>query len=258
MPVNDRSGFDVVRYAHAGTVRAVETDSGPVEGADGILHGHFSVFNRWYEIDSPWEGHFLERIAPGTFTDTFAADVQRCWFEHGYSTTLDHHSLGRILTLREDDIGALYEVELFSGLPRFFVEGLAAGEYGASFRMRITAESVDEDPGRSDHNPNGLPEVTITRVTCPEFGPVSIGASPHATAALRCGTDNFYEAMRSRDPEQFERCRSAAGLAPIAHVDVESDARGAGGDDANSNTSNANPTQWARAAALALDLMESR
>lgn len=224
--MRDRAGFDVVRYAPAGTVRAEDADT--ETGPEGVLYGHFSVFDRWYEIDSPWEGHFMERVAPGTFTDTFAEDVQRCWFEHGYSSILDHASLGKIERLEEDSTGAYYEVRLFPGLPEFFVEGLRAGEYGASFRMRILGEEINEEPGPSDHNPRGLPEVTITKVRCPEFGPVSIGASPFATANLRCGTDDFYQAMRGRDPEGFTRARLAAGLDDLT-VPVESAPGGAGG-----------------------------
>lgn len=225
--LRDRSLFDVVRYAPAGAVRA--TPAGTEDGPEGVLFGHFSVFNRWYEIDSPWEGNFLERVAPGTFTQTFAEDTQRCWFQHGYSSILDKMSLGAIEALREDEVGAYYEVRLFGGLPQTLVEGLAAGEYGASFRMRILEETVNADPGVSADNPKGLPEVTIQRVSCPEFGPVSIGASPYATANLRCGTDDFYDALRSRDVDQWTRAARAAGLEIPT---VEASTEGAAGGDA--------------------------
>jgi len=234
--MRDRSTFDVVRYAPAGRVRTMHPDGedpGPDEDhpaeLEGVLYGHFSVFDRWYEIDSMWEGHFLERVAPGAFAETFANDTQRCWFEHGYSAVLDRMSLGAVEVLTEDEIGAYYEVRLFSGLPQVFVEGLAAGEYGASFRMRILAETVDSDPGVSDHNPKGLPEVTIERVSCPEFGPVSIGASPYATANLRCGTDRFYDELRSRDADAWNRARAAAGLGTDRTVGA--DARGSAGGE---------------------------
>lgn len=226
--MRDRRGFDVVRYAPAGTLRA-DDPAAATDEPEGVLFGHFSVFNRWYEIDSAWEGNFLERIAPGTFADTFAEDVQRCWFEHGYSAILDRASLGKIERLEEDETGAYYEVRLFNGLPAFFVEGLAAGEYGASFRMRITGETVVAEPKVSAENPKGLPEVTITAVRCPEFGPVSIGASPFATANLRCGTDTFYETMRGHDPEGFTRARIAAGLDQIPTVESVPGGTGGGG-----------------------------
>jgi phage head maturation protease len=31
------------------------------------VSGHFAVFNRWTEIDSLFEGQFMERFAPGSF-----------------------------------------------------------------------------------------------------------------------------------------------------------------------------------------------
>lgn len=227
MTIRDRKGFDVVRYAPAGAVRAADGEQ--ADGPEGVLFGHFSAFNRAYEIDSPWEGNFIERIAPGTFVETFEQDVQRCWFEHGTSAVLDHLSLGKIERLEEDEVGAYYEVRLFDGLPQAFVEGLRAGEYGASFRMRITGEQINSDPGVSEDNPKGLPEVTITSVRCPEFGPVSIGASPFATASLRCGTDAFYESMRSRDPEAYARVRQAARLDEFPAVEAAVvDAAGSG------------------------------
>lgn len=238
MTIRDRSGFDVVRYAPAGAVRAAEGEE--TDGPEGVLFGHFSAFNRFYEIDSPWEGNFLERIAPGTFAETFEQDVQRCWFEHGYSAILDRLSLGAIERLEEDKTGAYYEVRLFDGLPVAFVEGLRAGEYGASFRMRITGETIDSEPGVSEHNPKGLPEVTITSVRCPEFGPVSIGASPFATANLRCATDDYYEALRGRDLEAWARARTAAGLEQ--DLTVEADAEGAAGGD-SSNTPQPEPAR---------------
>lgn len=238
--LRDRSGFDIVRYADAPALRNPTVDperladqSGNEVPLDGILTGHFSVFNRWYEIDSYWEGNFMERIAPGAFETTFAEDVQRCWFEHGHSSTLSRMSLGSIDTLREDNVGAFYEVRLFDGLPRMFLDGLAAGEYGASFRMRIIAEQINQDPGVSAHNPKGIPEVTITEVRCLEFGPVSIGASPFATANLR-GSDHYYEQLRTADPDAHQRARAAADTQdltdPGADPDTQSGAGGPGED----------------------------
>ena len=37
----------------------------------GTLTGHFAVFSQWTEFNSPFEGRFLEQIAPGAFTKTF-------------------------------------------------------------------------------------------------------------------------------------------------------------------------------------------
>lgn len=234
MLLRDRKLFDIVRLAPAGTVRAATEEPPAAEPPDtategDVLYGHFSVFNRWYEIDSYWEGNFMERVAPGTFTQTFDEDQQRCWFEHGHSMILDRLSLGTIDDLREDDVGAYYEVGLFNGLPPVLLEGLRAGQYGASFRMRILEETINSDPGVSKDNPKGLPEVTIERVQCPEFGPVSLGASPDATANLRSGTDTFYEQLRSRDAELWARTARVAGMPLDTIPTAGADTRGAAG-----------------------------
>ena len=120
------------------------------------LHGHFAVFNRWAEIDSLFEGHFLERIAPGAFAHTFAADreAMRVTFQHGRDPYLGDKPLGPIETLREDRVGALYEVPLLdTHYAAELVPGLRAGTYGASFRFRVLRQEIDEEPGRLGAQP---------------------------------------------------------------------------------------------------------
>jgi phage head maturation protease len=39
--------------------------------------GHFARFNQWTEIDSAFEGRFMQRIAPGAFVRTFKNDRPR-------------------------------------------------------------------------------------------------------------------------------------------------------------------------------------
>jgi hypothetical protein len=58
-----------------------EPDKGGV--SEPTLFGHFAVFNEWTEIDSMFEGHFLERIAPGAFKKTFREQQQKVLFQHG-------------------------------------------------------------------------------------------------------------------------------------------------------------------------------
>lgn len=229
--LRDRTKFDIVRFAPAALAlrepAEAATDPGP-----GVLFGHFSVFNRWYEIDSMWEGNFLEQVAPGTFTQTFREDAQQCQISHGRSQVGDW-PIGSAADgcPREDKTGAYYEVDLFDGVPELALAGIRAGLWGSSFRMRILEETVNAEPGESDHNPKGLPEVTIQRVRCPEYGPCPMGASPFATASLR-STDDYYEALRSADPEAFERARSAAGI----DLTGQPDARSAGGGGGNTPT----------------------
>lgn len=241
--VRDRTGIDLVRFAPAAPRLRAEPEDPPAgeesEAGAGTLFGHFSVFDSWYEIDSYWEGNFIESVAPGAFAKTFADDVQRCWFEHGYSSVLGSMTLGTNERLEEDDIGAAYEVALFDGLPTVLLAGLRAGVYGASFRFRIMEQTIDEEPGVSDHNPKGLPEVRLLRLQVPEFGPVSIGASPAATANLR-STDRFYEAMRSHDPSRWADAARRAGIGAPDDLPVGASTVGAaGGEQATPNTSRA-------------------
>lgn len=51
------------------------------------LSGYFARFDEWAEINSKFEGHFLERVAPGRFARTIAEDRAkiRLLLEHGAS-----------------------------------------------------------------------------------------------------------------------------------------------------------------------------
>jgi hypothetical protein len=121
--------------------------------------------------------------------------------------------LGPIAVLDERSDGPHYEVPLFdTSYNRDLLPGLKAGVYGASMRMRVLADSWDDDPGKSAANPDGLPERTITRMKVPEFGPVTFGANPGATAGIRSATDEFYGRLAGVDPPAFADAVRAAGL----------------------------------------------
>lgn len=175
-----------------------ETDGvpgGQVEEAN-TLKGHFAVFNSPTIIDSYYEGRFVEIIAPGAFTKTFAEsrDAIRVLLQHGYDPAVGDKPIATISDLREDEIGAYYECELLDGLDPLVVAGLRAGQYGASFRFKVMREEWDEDPGDSDFNPDGLPLRTIKEVATKEFGPCTFGAYSDATSEM-CA-----EGMRTLDP----------------------------------------------------------
>jgi HK97 family phage prohead protease len=189
----------------------VRARSGVEMRADGdglpTLFGHFAVFSRWTTIDSWYEGRFLEQIAAGAFAETFREDrdTLKVLFDHGHDPTLGNKPLGPISDLREDKVGGYYEVPLIDTdyNRNFIVPAVEAGLLGASFRFEVTGESWDEEPGTSDHNPKGLPERTITKVSLREFGPVTFPAYPDGTTAgLRSLTDHYIEhALRALDPD---------------------------------------------------------
>lgn len=160
-----------------------------------VMAGHFAVFDQWTEISSFFEGRFLERFQQGAFKKTFSEnrDGMRALFQHGYDPQVGDKPLGPIEVLEEQERGAYYEVPLLdAGYVRDLVlPGLRAGLYGASFRFSVVKEEINNKPERSDHNPEGLPERTVTEAKVREFGPVTFPAYAGATAGLRSMTDEF-------------------------------------------------------------------
>lgn len=192
-------------------LRAAET------GTAGIMHGHFARFNEPTEIDSWFEGRFIEQIAPGAFRKTIREnrDRLRVQFDHGYDTYVGSAPLGAIVDLREDDEGVPYEVALLDTdyvrdriLP--MLEGRAldgtmhGSQLGASFRMRVMKDVWDRTGKKTDTNPEGLPVRTIKETALYEFGPVVFPAYSTATAGVRSLTDHFLErrVARSGRPAQ--------------------------------------------------------
>lgn len=174
-----------------------------------VMTGHFAVFNEWTEIDSMWEGNFLERFAPGSFKKTFSENRQsiRPLFQHGFDPTIGDKPLGPVEELREDNIGGYYEVPLLdAGYVRNEVlPGLEAGLYGCSFRFRVVREEINEEPGISTHNPKGLPERTVTEAKVSEFGPVTFPYYPSATAGIRSLSDEMIALRFKKDPDRLDQ-----------------------------------------------------
>lgn len=202
------------------------------DGGMPTLTGHFAVFNQWTEINSWLEGRFMERLAPGAFRKTFREnrDGIKVLFQHGRDPQIGDKPLGPIAALREEDVGAYYEVPLLdTAYVRDLIPGLEAGLYGASFRFSVMREEIVQNPKKSAHNPEGIPERTIREARVSEFGPVTFPAYPEATAGVRSLTDRFVgldAALLARlDEETQRRLRDAlsggdAGL--MGHLAVES------------------------------------
>jgi HK97 family phage prohead protease len=218
--------LDLVRalpaQAHPTEVRAAKDDSGSL----GRLVVRFSPFDTWYEINSVYEGRFLERTVPGAFTKTMqeSRDSIRVQFDHGHDTAVGSRVLGKVADLREDEDGAVLEADLFdTSYNRDLLPGLQANAYGSSFRFRAIKDSWTDDPGRSEHNPDGIPERTLTEVRMFEAGPVVFGASPTASAGMRSMTDAFWERERSRAAspqveELLARARELRAPKTVVHV----------------------------------------
>lgn len=200
---------NLVRACSTGlALRLVREDDAPEPTTEArdmpTLYGHFTRFDEWTEIDSFWEGNFMERVAPGAFKKTFRESTPKVLFQHGSDPQIGDKPLGAPNVLREEGSGPYYEVPLLdTSYNRDLVPGLEAGLYGASFRFSVMREEWDEEPGVSDHNPTGMPERTIKEVRCPEFGPVTFPAYGGATAGVRSMTDEFIVARATRQPERL-------------------------------------------------------
>jgi HK97 family phage prohead protease len=155
------------------------------------LFGYFLRFNEWTQIESVFEGCFMECVAPGAATRTLAVDGAsiRILFNHGFDPTIGEKPLTKP-DLAEDRTGVLYEGEMFdTSYNRDLAPLLEAGVLGASFRFNVVQELWNESPGASPHNPSGLPERTLTEIGISEGGPVTFPAYAGATAGVRSTTD---------------------------------------------------------------------
>jgi HK97 family phage prohead protease len=183
-----------------------------------VLELEFSRFGVWYEIDSFWEGRFLERTQRGAFRKTIAerGSQMKVLFNHGFDFNIGDKVLGVPEVLEERETSPYAAVPLLdTSYNRDLVPGLRAGAYGSSFMFEVLGESWNREPEKSEHNPEGLPERTITEVRLFEAGPVTWPANPEATAGLRSasGTDWLMERLAERDPDRREeQVRSWAGF----------------------------------------------
>ena len=151
-----------------------------------ILAVKFALFNRWTEIDSPIEGHFLERIAPGAFKKSISENLKniRAILSHGKDPSLGETVLGQVQSIQESTEDAVGRVSLFRSVPALLLDGLRAGVYGASFRGLPIKSQFNYRPGPSSHNPDGIPEVTRTEIRLKDIGPTPFAAYSETNARL--------------------------------------------------------------------------
>lgn len=194
--------LEVVRAI--GTAARAQRAAGDDPAAMPTMDVRFSPFGAWYEIDSFWEGKFLERTVHGAFAKTISENLRnvKVLFNHGFDPQVGDKVLGPIDSLREESDSPVGVVPLFdTTYNRDLVPGLEAGVYGSSFRFQVIRDEWNDEPGTSEHNPAGIPERTIKEVRLLEFGPVTFPANPSATSGVRSMTDDYYERLRARDPQ---------------------------------------------------------
>jgi HK97 family phage prohead protease len=155
------------------------------------LFGYFLRFNEWTEIQSVYEGNFMECATNGAAARTLAedGDAIRILFNHGFDPTIGEKPLTKP-DLAEDTNGVRYEGRMFdTDYCRELVPALEAGVLGASLKFSVVQELWNEQPGASPHNPNGIPERTLQEIVIAEGGPVTFPAYTGATAGVRSTTD---------------------------------------------------------------------
>lgn len=205
--------LDLVRALSPGRAMEMRADDTEDDPGMPMMVVRFSAFDSWYEIESYWEGRFLERTVRGAFKKTINENRSniKVLYDHGYDMSIGNKILGSIEDLREDPDSAVGDVQMFdTSYNRDLLPGLEAGVYGSSFRFRVIKDEWNDEPGRSDHNPDGIPERTIKEVRLFEFGPVTFPANPESTAGVRCLTDAYYERLRSRNPQHVDEMLARA------------------------------------------------
>lgn len=183
------------------------------------MFGHFAVFDTWTTIQSRFEGNFLERVGDTAFNDTFKERRSkiRVLYDHGKDPSIGNKPLGAPQILEPRDGGAYYEVPLFdTPYVRDLHPALDAQQLGASFRFAVTGEEWVDPKRSTDHNPNMLPERTITKVDLYEFGPVTFPAYDDATAGIRSRTDWFIDQLG--DPLFLARLTERVGLHVVEQI----------------------------------------
>jgi phage head maturation protease len=107
-------------------------------------------------------------------------------FQHGGHPSLGYKSLGPITLLEEDAHGLRYEVDLLDvDYVRELVPWLRTGLYGGSLTFEVMADDFVVRPGKSAHNPRGIPEQTLREIRVQEFGPVHPPAYAGTSAGIR-------------------------------------------------------------------------
>jgi HK97 family phage prohead protease len=218
-------------------VRAVphEVELRDTAGGPPKMVGHFARFNEWTEIDSVFEGNFMERVAPGAFKKTIAENGKRMrvLFQHGMDPQIGDKPLGSIDVLKEDSQGPRYEVTLLDApyVRDNILPGLRANLYGSSFRFSVQREEFNRDASASDYNPKGLPERTLKEVAVREFGPVTFPAYAGATAGVRSLTDWRLRALLQQSRMDVEDLGTLACMIKMGaeYIDEQDEP----GDEAN-------------------------
>jgi HK97 family phage prohead protease len=219
---------NLVRSMESTEFRAADPDA--EDGRLGTIFGRMANYNVWAEVRSRTEGHFLERVAPGAFTKTFAENRSRMRliYDHGQDAHVGRNTLGPLEEISDDQTGLDYSGHLIDTdynrnriLPQ-----LKAGVLGSSYRFDTVKDSWKQSPGRSAHNPDGLPERTVIEAKVIELGPTPFPVYDGTSAGVRSLTDEYLANVLDvpaalpvepeASPQSDEGSRSTAVYPPIS------------------------------------------
>jgi HK97 family phage major capsid protein len=135
-------------------------------------------------------------------------------YDHGMDPHIGRKPLGPLEDVRDTNSQIEYSGPLLpTSYNRDLKPGLEAGLYGSSYRFSVPDDENkdvwDFNPGRSNHNPQGLPERTIKELKVLEFGPTPFPAYEGTSSGVRSVTDDYLkrqlnEPIRAEDVSHSE------------------------------------------------------
>jgi HK97 family phage major capsid protein len=170
--------------------------------------------DQWAEIQSVTEGHFMERFSRTAYRKTMAENPPKILFQHGKDPEIGEKPIATTDQAGEDAISPFARGQLLEGLPELIVDGIRKGVYGASHRFSVVREKWEPNPIGGPHNPDKLPERTISEARLFELGPVTWGAYSSATASLRSITDEMRAPITEPEAPSLDAEAEAPHLEP--------------------------------------------
>ncbi len=190
---------NLVRSMLTTEFRATETETA---GQLGTLFGRMASYGVWAEVRSQVEGHFMERLAPGAFVRTFVNNRSRMQliYDHGQDKNVGRNPIGRLEDVTDDiDVGDGTRAIDYAGalldapyVRDYILPSLKAGLLGSSYRFDTVKDTWKQNPARSEHNPDGIPERTVIEAKVIELGPTPFPVYAGTSAGVRSLTDEFY------------------------------------------------------------------
>lgn len=180
----------------AGEVRAVPA------GQSRVIRGHAALFNVDYQPCG--KGSFVERIAPGAFTETLrSADSDVCALWNHDSMYVIGRTTSGTARVIEDASGLAYEADApDTQWARDLIVSMDRRDIRQS-SFCFCVESPQDEEWRVE---NGILIRTIHRVSLFDVGPVTFPANPRADASAR----SMEEAARCRLEAEASRAQALA------------------------------------------------